>query len=180
MGRVSPIRGYLGTSTQHIRSQTTRRILSTNWCGFQPVMLFFSNRRPHPHHTMSSQDTLRILVLGHSFVWRLAQFAAEAKMSCISSDFHLTGPSSVQFYGIGGRTLTKLHQFDLSLVAQFNPTILLLEIGSNDLGNPKLEATDLTTNIFRLAQQLHFSYWVSHNCKSNFTAVFATTNFSPI
>ena len=57
-------------------------------------------------------------------------------MSCVSSDFHLKGPSSVQFYGIGGRTLTKLRQFDLSLVAQFNPTILLLEIGSSDLGNP--------------------------------------------
>lgn len=111
---------------------------------------------------MSSQDTLCILVLGHSFVWRLAQFAAEAKIPCVSSDFHLTGPSSVQFYGIGGRTLTKLRQFDLSLVAQFEPTILLLEIGSNDLSNPGLEATDLATNIFRLAQQLHFSYRVSH------------------
>ena len=111
---------------------------------------------------MSSQDTLRILLLGHSFVWRLAQFAAEATIPCISSDFHLMGPSSVQFYGIGGRTLTKLRQFDLSLVAQFKPTILLLEIGSNDLINPRLEATDLATNIFRLAQQLHFSYRVSH------------------
>ena len=83
-------------------------------------------------------------------------------MSCVSSDFHLKGPSLVQFYGIGGRTLTKLRQFDLSLVAQFNPTILLLEIGSSDLGNPRLEATDLATNIFRLAQKLHFSYRVSH------------------
>ena len=236
-------------------------------------MLFFSNRRPCPLHTMSSKDTLRILVLGHSFVWRLAQ--SKAKISCVSSDFHLTGPSSVQFYGIGEQyspsfaslifpspsfskfdlsltklfqvwsfphqafpslifpspsfaslifpspsfskfdlsltklfqvwsfphqafpslifpspsfskfdlSLTKLFQvwsfphqafpslifpspsfskFDLSLVAQCNPTILLLEIGSNDLSNPRLEGTDLATNIFRLAQQLHFSYRVSH------------------
>lgn len=111
---------------------------------------------------MHSHTPLRVLVLGHSFVWRLAKFTMEANLPCISHNFHCIEPSEIQFYGIGGRTVTKLRQFDLSLVTQFNPTIIILEIGSNDLCNPRLNTNDLATNIFRLVQTLHFSYNVSH------------------
>ena len=111
---------------------------------------------------MSSRSQLRILVLGHSFVWRLAKFTMEANLPCIAHNFHCAEPAVIQFYGIGGRTVTKLRQLDLSLVAQFNPAIIILEIGSNDLCDPSLNANDLATNIFYLVQTLHFSYKVHH------------------
>ena len=66
---------------------------------------------------MASSVSPRILVLSHSFVWRLAQFIAEGKLTCISQDSHLSFAPRVQFYGIGGRTVTKLQQLDLNLVA---------------------------------------------------------------
>lgn len=111
---------------------------------------------------MQTYTPLRILVLGHSFVWRLAQFTMEANLPCIAHNFHCAEPSEIQFYGIGGRTVTRLRQFDLSLVAQFKPNIIILEIGSNDLCDPRLNTNDLATNIFHLVQTLHFSYNVSH------------------
>ena len=108
---------------------------------------------------MSSHSQLCILVLGHLFLWRLAKFTMEANLPCIAHNFQCTEPAVAQFYGIGGRTVTKLCQFNLSLVAQFNRTIIILEIGSNDLCDSSLmHANDLATNIFHLVQTLHFSY----------------------
>ena len=111
---------------------------------------------------MDTRRPPRILVLGHSFVWRLTQFVAETDLACISSNFHLANTPTVQFYGIGGRTVTKLHQFDLPLIAQAKPTILILEIGSNDLCDPLLTVPNLTANIFQLVQLFHFDYHVPH------------------
>lgn len=111
---------------------------------------------------MQTRESPRILVLGHSFVWRLAQFAAESSLPCVATNFRLSMAPTVQFYGIGGRTITKLRQFDLPVVAQFNPTVIILDIGSNDICNPHHNVKDLATNIFHLVQTFHFLYHVQH------------------
>ena len=95
-------------------------------------------------------------------MWHLAKFTMEANLPCVAHSFHCAEQAVIQFYGIGGQTVTKLRQFELSLVAQFNSTIIILEIGSNDLCNPDLNTNDLATNIFHLVQTLHFSYKVNH------------------
>lgn len=111
---------------------------------------------------MDTPPSPRIMVLGHSFVWRIAKFLAETSLPCVSVNFHLTMTPTVQFHGIGGRTVTKLRQFDLSAVAEFNPNVLILEIGSNDLCNAKASVADLAVDIFQLIQLLHFRFSVEH------------------
>lgn len=111
---------------------------------------------------METPPSPRIMVLGHSFVWRIAKFLAETPLPCVSVNFHLTMEPTVQFHGIGGRTVTKLRQFDLSAVTAFNPNVLILEIGSNDLCNAKTNVADLTVNIFQLVQLFHFRFSVDH------------------
>ena len=111
---------------------------------------------------MSTQQQLRILVLGHSFVWRLEEFILNCPLPCISYSFNCTIPNEVNFYGTGGRTVEKLRQYDLTVVEQFGPNIIILEIGSNDLCNPRLDPNSLATNMFQLVQMLHFTYQVSH------------------
>ena len=69
---------------------------------------------------------------------------------------------TVRFHGIGGRTITKLRQFDLFAVAKFNPKVLILEIGSNDLCARNTDIPDLAANIFQLVQFLHFNFAVEH------------------
>ena len=111
---------------------------------------------------MSTPTRLRILVLGHSFVWRLEKFVRESDLPCISYSFNCAEPNEVLFCGIGGRTIAQLRQSDLIVVDQFKPNIVILEIGSNDLCNPRLDPNFLATNLFQLVQMLHFTYKVSH------------------
>ena len=42
-------------------------------------------------------------------------------------------------FGVGGRTVEKIKQFDLANVSRFAPDIVMLEIGSNDLCNSSPE-----------------------------------------
>lgn len=111
---------------------------------------------------MPTQKQPLILFLGHSFVWRLETFVAASPFPCVSTNFHLPVSSTVQFYGIGGRTVPKLRQFDLHVVARSQPTILILDIGSNDLCNPTCTVHDLRANIIQLVETFHFRYHVTH------------------
>ena len=74
----------------------------------------------------------KILVLGHSFVRRLREECVNARMRA-SLDFHLQGTAKVHLYGLGGLTMSKLRQRDLSFVSSFASNIVILEIGTNDL-----------------------------------------------
>lgn len=111
---------------------------------------------------MQSLQQPSVLVLGHSFVWRLDKFITDSSLSCVTPNFQLPLSPKVQFSGIGGRTVTKLQKFDLPVVNRFQPTVLILEIGSNDLCIPNCNSNDLATTIFHLIQRLHFDYHVDH------------------
>lgn len=48
-------------------------------------------------------------------------------------------------FGVGGRTVSKLRHYDLKVVADRSPEILILEIGTNDLssGKPEIIGSDI-------------------------------------
>ena len=75
----------------------------------------------------------KILVWGHSFVRRLREDLAVTFDERASQDFNLQGTAKVRLHGVGGRTVSKLRQHDLSVVSSFAPDIVILEIGTNDL-----------------------------------------------
>lgn len=80
-----------------------------------------------------------ILILGHSFVKRLnrdlrADFDIRAAL-----DFKLRGTALVRLHGVGGRTVDKLQSFDLQVVRNLSPDVIILEIGTNDLSFSKPE-----------------------------------------
>lgn len=104
----------------------------------------------------------RVLVLGHSFVWRLENFIRRSTRPCVEPDFALPQPTSIHFHGIGGHTVHFLQRYDLAVVRTFQPTILILEIGSNDLCNPNLLVNDLAFDLLRLIYTFHFQYGVVH------------------
>ena len=111
---------------------------------------------------MVTQPPPRIMILGHSFVWRIARFMAKIKLSRISDNFFLTSTPLIKCHGIGGRTALKLYQFDLSAVARFQSNVLILQIGSNDLCDPRTNVQALATNIMQLVQILCFELSVDH------------------
>ena len=73
------------------------------------------------------------LILGHSFIKRLKRDLRSHFDPRADSNFKLGGTVSVHLHGVGGRTVAKLRSFDLRVVQQIAPDILILEIGTNDL-----------------------------------------------
>ena len=96
-----------------------------------------------------------VLILGHSFVKRL-----ERDLRChfdhrAHSNFKLEGTVSVHLHGVGGRTVAKLRSFDLRVVEQISPDILILEIGTNDLvdTSPEVVGSEIESLVCLLVAQ---------------------------
>ena len=73
-----------------------------------------------------------VLVLGDSFIRRLREFVLGATQH-FSINFYLTHLAVIKCHGIGGHTITKTIQHDLHVVESFNPDIVIIQLGSNDL-----------------------------------------------
>ena len=79
------------------------------------------------------------------------------------SDFNLQDVK-VRLFGVGGRTVDKIMQFDLVNVSRFTPEIVILEIGTNELGNAPLEMVGSQIDeLFKLLLN-HFSVRVVGVC----------------
>ncbi|VDI10947.1 Hypothetical predicted protein [Mytilus galloprovincialis] len=101
----------------------------------------------------------KVLILGHSFISRLTQ--ALTYDPKLSPDFNLA-QCSVSCYGISGGTVDRLkNNDDLNAhIQQFQPSVIILQIGGNDLCDPSLKAETLACNIVDLMSdfQLHYSF----------------------
>lgn len=72
-----------------------------------------------------------MLIIGHSFVHRLAAFVQ--KKQHLHAFTTLSDITDIHFHGVGGRTIEKFCKFDVKVVHQIAPKIIILELGSNDL-----------------------------------------------
>ena len=99
-----------------------------------------------------------ILILGHSFVRRLKDDLAARFDARAAPNFHLPESGHVSLYGTGGRTVDKIHAYDLSLVLKYKPDIVILELGTNDLSTLRPEVVG--SKIDDLAQVLRDQYKV--------------------
>ena len=91
------------------------------------------------YRVVMSSAVPNVLILGHSFVKRLQsdlKATFDARADCT---FHLEGTATVHLFGVGGRTVPKLRQYDLHVVQRLAPDVVLLEIGTNDLSVAKPE-----------------------------------------
>ena len=93
----------------------------------------------------------RILILGHSFIRRLAGFLHKRGHEHLMAKLSSLG--SVNFHGVGGRTVAKVRKFDLSIICRLSPDIIVLELGSNDL--TKLPAQTVGSDLETLVRYLH-------------------------
>ena len=77
--------------------------------------------------------TPQVLIMGHSFVHCFHTFLAQGSERHVRLDLNLSRSARVNFYGVGGRTVDKLTNFDLLVVGWLKPEIVILEISSHDL-----------------------------------------------
>jgi len=81
----------------------------------------------------------KVVILGHSFVKRLQSDLKVPFDARADSNFHLEGTATVHLFGVGGRTIEKLHRYDLHVVTHLAPDVVILEVGTNDLSNVRPE-----------------------------------------
>ena len=97
----------------------------------------------------------RALVLGHSFVRRLKDFAAQNHSNGpYDLNLGLSNVCSIVFLGIGGRTVDKLIRNDLDKIRSAAPNIVVLELGSNDLCDKDSDPETIALSIVALAELL--------------------------
>ena len=94
----------------------------------------------------------RVLVLGDSFIRRLRQFVLGSRQH-FSVDFHLTRLAVIKWHSIGGRTVTKTVQHDFHVIKSFQPDIVIIQLGSNDL--PSETALRVGSSIDDFVRLLH-------------------------
>ena len=92
----------------------------------------------------------KVLVLGHSFVRRLEQFVRDSTKPWINRRFNLNYPIETYFHGIGGRTVDGVLEHDVSEIQRYKPNIVIIEIGCNDLSDPRCSPYDLVSKINQL------------------------------
>ena len=74
-----------------------------------------------------------VLILGHSFVRRLCHDLKTGVDQRADLNANLKGTGVVLMHGMGSRTVPKLRMFDLHVVKQLSPDIIILEIRTSDL-----------------------------------------------
>ena len=98
----------------------------------------------------------QVLIKGHSFVHQLQAFVQKRRHTeCLSS---LKSNAEVIFHGIGGRTISKFREYDLNVVKEIAPYIIILKLGSNDL--LKLPPQRVGSELESLVQDLHNTFCI--------------------
>lgn len=100
---------------------------------------------------VAADEKPRALVLGHSFVRRLKEFAAQ-NHSDGPYDLNL-GSSNVcfiVFHGIEGRIVDKMIRNDLDKIRSAAPNVVVLELGSNDLCDKDSDPETIALSIVAL------------------------------
>ena len=93
----------------------------------------------------------RVLILGHSFIRRLREYIG--RNADLDANLHILESIELKWHGVGGRTVLKTVQFDLSVVERFMPDIVILQLGTNDLSH--LPAVNVGSAIEDLTRSLH-------------------------
>ena len=93
------------------------------------------------------------LIIGHSFVKRCQRYVIQSK----SSMFQLNQYSHVYFHGVGGAKVRTMDN-EMDIIAHLDVKCVILDIGSNDIGDIQVSTWDIAHDILRLAHEIVHKY----------------------
>mgnify|MGYP002259979902 FL=1 len=105
----------------------------------------------------------RVLILGHWFIRRLRDFIVENARN-YHLNLYLTDSITVEWHGVGARTIAKVRQFDLGEVIRFGSDIVFLQIGTNDLAQRGMSPLTVGSAIEGFVRIFYDEYWVRLIC----------------
>ena len=100
--------------------------------------------------------------MGHSFIRRVHDFLCRNFNAHIAKTLSLDGDLLIRWHGIGGRTVSKPREYDLGVVEEFGPHVVLMQLGTNDLTT--ISAVETGSAIEDLCPLLYESYGVELIC----------------
>lgn len=99
----------------------------------------------------------RVLVLGHSFIARFKSFLRD-NVSKFTFSLNLDPKQfMIQYFGRAGATVFRIRR-NLEIVGDFEPSMVILEICSNDLCNSMTSAEEVAGSIYALAEHIGKSF----------------------
>lgn len=105
----------------------------------------------------------RVLILGHSFIRRLHVYITPSSDNGFTTTLGISEPEFIcKWHGVGGRTIAKVLKYDLSVVQEFGPDVIVIQLGTNDL----VDSSPLTVGsaLETLVTILHKDYKVDVVC----------------
>ena len=70
---------------------------------------------------------IRVLTLGHSFIRRVHDFFRRNFDTQVAKNWSLDGSLLIRLHGIGGRTVSKTKEYDLCVVKEFAPNVVIMQ-----------------------------------------------------
>ena len=100
-----------------------------------------------------NESPVNVTVAGHSFVRHLNTYACENHgfYHNLKLEQYV---ANVNFVGISGLTVSRLINDHLHAVVENQPSIVYLELGTNDLSDPRLTAKEVGNRILELCRML--------------------------
>ena len=103
----------------------------------------------------------RVLILGHSFIRRLNELV-RLPTNASREDFDVTTTMNLPWHGVGGRTVAKVIRYDLEIVRQFSPDIVILQLGTNDISDCSIRsALTVGSQLEELTKLLHEQFGIT-------------------
>lgn len=79
-------------------------------------------------------EKAHVLILGHSFICRLRDHITCSQDNEYTAKLGISMPDFIcKWHGVGSQTIAKVLKYDLSVVKDFGPDIIILQLRTNDL-----------------------------------------------
>ena len=105
---------------------------------------------------------IRVLILGHSYIRRVHDLLCRNFNAHIAKNLSLDGDLLIRWHRIRGRTVSKTREYDLGVVEEFTPNVVIMQLGTNDLTT--ISAVETGSALEDLCCLLYESYGVELIC----------------
>jgi hypothetical protein len=102
-----------------------------------------------------AENKASALILGHSFVRRVKQFIERDKQGLFVESLNISEKCRVYWQGPGCWTVQKLISYNMGTITSVGPEIIVLELGSNDICDPRYTPKLVAHSIKELVRRFH-------------------------
>ena len=101
---------------------------------------------------MAKEPRVNALLLGHSLVRRMQEFITRSSDDRFLDTLNLQETCNISWQGTGGRTVARVHRFDMGVITALRLAILVLELVSNDICYPRRTPLSVARSIMTLVK----------------------------